>query len=60
MAMAVILIKAGLYLNPKALHRLSWVVVRLAMVPCSAEALSAMLVSHFVLQMPLLWGLLLG
>lgn len=59
-ALSVILIKAGLGLDPAALVRLSLVVLRLACCPCVAEALGAAAVAHFVLGYPWVWGLLVG
>nr|CAD7194576.1 unnamed protein product [Timema douglasi] len=58
--MVVILIKAGLGLDAGALRRLSLIVVRLAFIPCLAEAATVCLVSHFLLGYSWLWGLLLG
>ncbi|XP_054282302.1 sodium/hydrogen exchanger 9B2-like isoform X2 [Macrosteles quadrilineatus] len=59
-ALSVILIKAGLGLDPVALLKLSLVVIRLAICPCIAEAVGAAVVSHYILGYPWLWGLLLG
>lgn len=59
-ALSVILIKAGLGLDPAALVRLSLVVLRLACCPCLAEALGAAVVSHYILNFPWVWGLLVG
>lgn len=59
-ALSVILIKAGLGLDPGALVRLSLVVLRLACCPCLAEALGAAVVSHYILGYPWVWGLLVG
>ncbi|XP_069698459.1 sodium/hydrogen exchanger 9B2-like [Periplaneta americana] len=59
-AMVVILIKAGLGLDAAALRRLSFVVVRLAFIPCLVEAATDAVVSHFVLGFPWFWGILLG
>ncbi|XP_067937026.1 sodium/hydrogen exchanger 9B2-like [Watersipora subatra] len=59
-ALAVILTRAGLGLDPKALKRMSCVVIRLAFCPCTAEALICMVTAHFLLGFPLIWGLMLG
>lgn len=59
-ALSVILIKAGLGLDPVALLKLSFVVIRLTVCPCLAEAVGAAVISHFLLGYPWLWGLLLG
>ncbi|XP_065223902.1 sodium/hydrogen exchanger 9B2-like isoform X4 [Planococcus citri] len=59
-ALTAILILAGLGLDASALKRLSMVVTRLALIPCFAEALGAALAAYFVMEMPWIWGLLLG
>lgn len=59
-ALSVILIRAGLGLDPVALRRLSVVVFRLAFLPCSAEAIAVSVASHFFLDFPWVWGYLLG
>jgi len=60
LAMVVILIKAGLGLDPQALKRLSCAVLRLAFCPCLVEAVTAMFAARLLLHMPWLWGILLG
>ncbi|XP_062964177.1 sodium/hydrogen exchanger 9B1 [Cynocephalus volans] len=59
-ALTIILIRAGLGLDPKALKRLKIVCIRLAMIPCIMEACSAAVFSHFLLKFPWQWGFLLG
>ncbi|PSN56735.1 Sodium/hydrogen exchanger 9B2 [Blattella germanica] len=59
-AMVVILIKAGLGLDAAAFKRLSFVVVRLAFLPCLVETATDAVVAHLVLGFPWLWGFLLG
>ena len=59
-ALTIILIRAGLGLDPVALHRLSFVVLRLAFLPCLTEAVVAGVSSHFIIALPLPWGLMLG
>ncbi|ESO89178.1 hypothetical protein LOTGIDRAFT_210172 [Lottia gigantea] len=59
-ALAVILIRAGLGLDPKALKKLSFVVIRLAFSPCLMETLTDGLVSHFLLGLPWEFALMLG
>jgi NhaP-type Na+/H+ or K+/H+ antiporter len=58
--MVVILIKAGLGLDSSALRRLSFVVTKLAFIPCLVEAATVAVVAHLVLGFPWLWGTLLG
>eukprot|EP00118_Oscarella_pearsei_P008517 m.44309 g.44309 ORF g.44309 m.44309 type:complete len:808 (+) comp33513_c0_seq7:85-2508(+) len=59
-ALVVILSRAGLGLNPSALKRLKYVVMRLAFLPCLAEALVFAIVSHFLLDMPWAWSFTAG
>lgn len=60
LALIVILIRAGLGLDPVALAKLSGVVIRLAFGPCLIEALTLAICAHFLLQFPWAWGFLLG
>ncbi|KAK7910069.1 hypothetical protein WMY93_014753 [Mugilogobius chulae] len=59
-ALAIILTRAGLGLNPQALVRLKAVCVRLAVGPCLVEACIVAVVSHFLLNLPWVWGFILG
>lgn len=59
-AMTMILLRAGLGLDPTALRRLSMVVLRLAIIPCTLEAIVIAVASHYFLNFPWLWGFLLG
>ena len=58
--MVVILCRAGIGLDPDALRRLSLVVSRLACIPCMLEATTVAVISHFILDLPLIWGFVLG
>ncbi len=60
LALVIILIRAGLGLDPEALFRLKGVVLRLAFLPCLAEAFTVAAASHWILGFPFLWGLILG
>ena len=60
MALGVILIRAGLGLDPVALRRLSCGVARLAFLPCLTEAVCAAITSHFLLGFPWTYGFMLG
>lgn len=60
LALAVILVRAGLGLDSKALRRLKGVCARLAAVPCLVEACSAALLTHFLLSLAWPWAFLLG
>ncbi|KAL8591351.1 Sodium/hydrogen exchanger 9B2 [Nucella lapillus] len=59
-ALAIILICAGLGLDPAALRRLSFVVVRLAFSPCIAETIADGVAAHLILGFPWQWGFMLG
>ncbi|XP_042153765.1 sodium/hydrogen exchanger 9B2-like [Oncorhynchus tshawytscha] len=54
-ALAIILTRAGLGLNPSALHRLKAVCVRLWV-----EASTVAVMSHFLMGLPWVWGFILG
>ncbi|PSN36208.1 Sodium/hydrogen exchanger 9B2 [Blattella germanica] len=60
MALSIILIRAGMGLDPVALKRLGGLVSRLAIGPSLAEACFAAIMSHFFLGLPWVWGFLLG
>ncbi|XP_044537565.1 sodium/hydrogen exchanger 9B1-like [Gracilinanus agilis] len=59
-ALTIILVRAGLGLDPEALKKLKGVCLRLSMGPCFLEACAAAVVSHFTLRFPWHWGFLLG
>ncbi|XP_077355998.1 sodium/hydrogen exchanger 9B2 isoform X1 [Festucalex cinctus] len=59
-ALAIILARAGLGLDPSALRRLKAVCLRVAVGPCVVEACVVAVVSHFLLALPWVWGFLLG
>ncbi len=59
-ALAIVLIRGGLALNPKQLKRLKRAVVLLALVPCTLEGALDGLIATFYLGMPWQWGFLLG
>lgn len=56
----MILTRAGLGLDPVALRRLSFGVIRLAFIPCLVETLVAAVCSHLLLGFPWIWGFMLG
>ncbi|KAK7582285.1 hypothetical protein V9T40_013730 [Parthenolecanium corni] len=59
-SLAIILIQAGLGLDPNALKKLSFVVARLAILPGLLETAATSVAAYFLLSMPYMWGLLLG
>ncbi|CAG2179294.1 unnamed protein product, partial [Oppiella nova] len=60
LALVIILLRAGLGLDPKAIVKLSAVCLRLSFIPCLVEAVTVALVSHLLLGFPIVWGFLLG
>ncbi|XP_043918055.1 sodium/hydrogen exchanger 9B2 isoform X2 [Protopterus annectens] len=60
LALVIILVRAGLGLDPKALRKLKAVCVRLSLGPCCVEACAAAVLAHFLLGMPWIWGFILG
>jgi len=59
-ALVVILIRAGLGLDPEKLKKLSLMVFRLAFLPCLMESCVVAVASKFILGLPWLWGFMLG
>ncbi|XP_062305348.1 sodium/hydrogen exchanger 9B2-like [Osmerus eperlanus] len=59
-ALAIILTRAGLGLDPTALRRLKAVCLRVAVGPCTVEACTVAVVSHFLMGLPWVWGFILG
>ncbi|XP_037023809.2 sodium/hydrogen exchanger 9B2 isoform X3 [Artibeus jamaicensis] len=60
LALSVILVRAGLGLDSKALKKLKGVCVRLSMGPCLMEACTSALLSHFLMGLPWQWAFMLG
>ncbi|XP_067670981.1 sodium/hydrogen exchanger 9B2-like isoform X2 [Haliotis asinina] len=60
MALGIILLRAGLGLDPSALRKLSFVVFRLAFSPCLMETVADAVASHLLLGFPWEWGFMLG
>uniref|UniRef100_A0AAQ4Q4J9 Cation/H+ exchanger transmembrane domain-containing protein n=1 Tax=Gasterosteus aculeatus aculeatus TaxID=481459 RepID=A0AAQ4Q4J9_GASAC len=59
-ALAVILARAGLGLDPTALRKLKSVCLRVASGPCILEACTTAVISHFLMDLPWVWGFILG
>ncbi|XP_033644451.1 sodium/hydrogen exchanger 9B2-like [Asterias rubens] len=59
-ALAVILIKAGLGIDAGALRKLSLVCARLALVPCIMEAVTVAVAAHLLLGFGWDWAFMLG
>lgn len=60
MALVIILIRAGLDLDPHAMKRLKFTVLKLGLGPWIVEAAIVTLMSRYILHLPWLYGLALG
>ncbi|XP_016079087.1 PREDICTED: mitochondrial sodium/hydrogen exchanger 9B2 isoform X1 [Miniopterus natalensis] len=59
-ALSIILIRAGLGLDSKALKKLKGICMRLSMGPCLVEACTSALLAHFLMGLPWQWAFILG
>ena len=59
-ALTIILLRAGLGLDPAALRKLSGLVIRLTLFPGLAEMVVVAILSNLVLGFPWMWGFMLG
>ncbi|XP_072319039.1 sodium/hydrogen exchanger 9B2 isoform X2 [Eucyclogobius newberryi] len=59
-ALAVILARAGLGLDPSALKKLKSVCLRVSVGPCVVEACTIAVVSRLLMGLPWVWGFILG
>nr|CAD7455626.1 unnamed protein product [Timema tahoe] len=59
-SLVIILTRAGLDLDPQALRKLYATVLKLALVPWLVECAVMAVVAHFLMDLPWLWGFLLG
>ncbi|KAJ8271795.1 hypothetical protein COCON_G00106540 [Conger conger] len=59
-ALAIILARAGLGLDSSALKKLKMVCLRVAVGPCTIEACTVAVASHFLMGLPWIWGFILG
>lgn len=60
MALVIILIRAGLDLDPSALRRLKFTVIKVGLIPWTVEAVVVAILTHFFLDLPWIWAFLLG
>lgn len=60
MALVIILVRAGLDLDPTALKRLKFIVMRLSLVPWCVEAGAVAVLSRYLLDLPWKFASLLG
>ncbi|NWI17162.1 SL9B2 protein, partial [Crypturellus soui] len=59
-ALSIILTRAGLGLDPKALKRLKAVCLRLSFGPCISETCTAAVLAYLFMHLPWQWGFILG
>lgn len=59
-ALSIILVKAGLDLDPSVLNKMKSVCLRLTIIPCLVETTSCAVAAHLLLGFPWMWGFLLG
>lgn len=56
----IILVRAGLDLDPAAMKKLKYTVLKLGLGPWTVEAVAVGILSHYILDLPWLYGLALG
>lgn len=54
------MVRAGLDLDPPAMKKLKWAVIKLGLGPWTVEAIAVAILSHYILDLPWLYGLALG
>lgn len=59
-ALVIILIRAGLDLDPTALKRLRFITIKVGLVPWVVEAAVMMLTTHYFFDLPWIWAVMLG
>lgn len=59
-ALTIILTRAGLDLEPKAMKSLIWTILKLGLLPWCVEASVILTLTHFLLGFPWMWSLLTG
>ncbi|XP_063774306.1 sodium/hydrogen exchanger 9B2-like [Pseudophryne corroboree] len=59
-ALAIILARGGLGLDPKALRKLKAVCLRLSLGPCGIESCTVALLSYLLMGLSLTWGFMMG
>ncbi|BES88710.1 Hypothetical protein NTJ_01518 [Nesidiocoris tenuis] len=59
-ALAIILTKAGMALDPDVLRKNAFTVIKLSLLPCIGEAITAAVASHYIIGLPWLWAALMG
>ncbi|KAJ9599129.1 hypothetical protein L9F63_010397 [Diploptera punctata] len=60
LALLIIIIRAGLELDPAALKKMSSMVAKMLVIPLVIEAVVIAVMTYFLLDLPWIWGFLLG
>ncbi|GFY60752.1 hypothetical protein TNIN_92691 [Trichonephila inaurata madagascariensis] len=60
MALAFILMRAGLSIDSEKLMKLKFVVLRLVLIPCIIEASTVTIIAHYLLGLPFIFSCMLG
>lgn len=60
LALVVILLPAGLGLDANVLSKMYGMILSLAVIPVAIEILSVTVLAKYILEVPWLWGVLLG
>lgn len=59
-ALTIILTRAGLEMDPEAFKKIWFTIVKLGLVPWTVEAGIITVMGHYLLDLPWMWGMLLG
>ncbi|XP_055372212.1 sodium/hydrogen exchanger 9B2 isoform X2 [Condylostylus longicornis] len=60
LALTLILIRAGLEMEPEAFKKVWKTILKLGVIPWTVEAVVTAVMSHFLLELPWMWSFLLG
>ena len=59
-ALLIIIMRAGLELDPVALKKLGFMVAKLLFIPLATESAIITVTTHFLFDLPWLWGVLMA
>lgn len=59
-AVVVVLIRAGIGSDPRALVQRKWMILRLTLFPAIVEAVAVALATHYLLHFPWIWSFIHG
>uniref|UniRef100_F6Y813 Cation/H+ exchanger transmembrane domain-containing protein n=1 Tax=Ciona intestinalis TaxID=7719 RepID=F6Y813_CIOIN len=60
LSLTVILTRAGLEIDPEAMAKVKWAVIRLAFMPCIAETVTIGITAYLILGFPFIWSFMMG